>query len=75
MADEFPNVLASGRRNGRLSVWHPADLGSFILDAIVDLAGIDPAAIEWPIPDVKQITFSVSRPSMAPVSPQPKTSS
>ena len=37
---------AGGRRNGRLSGWHPADLGGFILDAIVDRTGIDPAAVE-----------------------------
>lgn len=37
---------AGGRRNGRVSGWHPADLGAEILNALVDRSGIDPAAIE-----------------------------
>ena len=37
---------AGGRRNGRLSGIHPADLGAISLNAIVDRTGIDPAAIE-----------------------------
>ncbi|AXF25536.1 acetyl-CoA C-acyltransferase [Burkholderia pyrrocinia] len=37
---------AGGRRNGRLSGWHPADLASVVLDTLVDDAGIDPAAVE-----------------------------
>jgi len=37
---------AGGRRNGRLSGWHPADLAARILDGLVDRAGIDPAAVE-----------------------------
>jgi acetyl-CoA C-acetyltransferase len=37
---------AAGRRNGRLSGWHPVDLGAVILDALVDQTGIDPAAVE-----------------------------
>ncbi len=37
---------AGGRRNGKLSGWHPADLGASVLDAVVDRSGIDPAAIE-----------------------------
>ena len=37
---------AGGRRNGRLSGVHPADLGATVLNAIVDRTGIDPAAIE-----------------------------
>lgn len=37
---------AGGRRNGRLSGWHPADLAATVLDTLVDDAGIDPAAIE-----------------------------
>ncbi|MDB5584164.1 MAG: acetyl-CoA acetyltransferase [Bradyrhizobium sp.] len=37
---------AGGRRSGRLSGWHPADLGGAILDALVDKTGIDPALIE-----------------------------
>jgi len=38
--------LPGGRRNGRLSTVHPADLAASVLDALVDSAGIDPAAIE-----------------------------
>ncbi|MCD9029739.1 acetyl-CoA C-acetyltransferase [Luteimonas sp. BDR2-5] len=37
---------AGGRRNGKLSGWHPADLAGEVLDALVDRSGIDPAAID-----------------------------
>ena len=37
---------AGGRRGGRLSGWHPADLGAQALNALVDRAGIDPALVE-----------------------------
>lgn len=37
---------AGGRRNGRLSGWHPVDLAARVLDALVDQTGIDPQAIE-----------------------------
>ncbi len=37
---------AGGRRGGRLSLVHPADLGAISLNAIVDRSGIDPVAIE-----------------------------
>lgn len=37
---------AGGRRGGRLSGWHPADLAGKILDALVDRTGIDPALVE-----------------------------
>ena len=37
---------AGGRRNGRLSGWHPADLAAQILDNLVATTGIDPAAVE-----------------------------
>ncbi|MBX3595791.1 acetyl-CoA C-acetyltransferase [Sphingomonas sp.] len=37
---------AGGRRNGRLSGVHPADLGAAVLNALVDRTGIDPAAVE-----------------------------
>jgi acetyl-CoA C-acetyltransferase len=37
---------ATGRRNGRLSGWHPADLAAAVLDALVEQTGIDPAAID-----------------------------
>ena len=35
-----------GRRNGRLSGIHPADLGAHALNALIDRTGIDPAAVE-----------------------------
>ena len=37
---------AGGRRNGKLSGWHPADLGAAVLDAVVARSGIDPAAVD-----------------------------
>ncbi|MGZ5270516.1 MAG: acetyl-CoA C-acetyltransferase [Ramlibacter sp.] len=37
---------AAGRRNGRLSGWHPADLAAEVLDALVERTGVDPAAID-----------------------------
>jgi len=37
---------AGGRRNGKVMGWHPADLGAAVLNDLVDLTGIDPAAIE-----------------------------
>jgi acetyl-CoA C-acetyltransferase len=37
---------AGGRRGGRLAGWHPADMAGAVLDAIVERAGIDPAAID-----------------------------
>jgi acetyl-CoA C-acetyltransferase len=37
---------AGGRRGGRLSGWHPADLAGTILDSVVERAGIDPALVE-----------------------------
>ncbi|PZU12403.1 MAG: acetyl-CoA C-acetyltransferase [Sphingobium sp.] len=37
---------AGGRRNGRLSGTHPADLAGDVLSALVARTGIDPAAIE-----------------------------
>ena len=37
---------AGGRRNGRLSGWHPVDLAARVLDAVVDQTGIDPQAID-----------------------------
>ncbi|AEG49779.1 acetyl-CoA acetyltransferase [Sphingobium chlorophenolicum L-1] len=35
-----------GRRKGALAQVHPADLGAVVLDALVERAGIDPAAID-----------------------------
>lgn len=37
---------AGGRRNGRLSGWHPADLAAQVLDALVGRSGIAPEAID-----------------------------
>ncbi len=37
---------AAGRRNGRLSGWHPVDLGATLLNALVARAGIDPGAVD-----------------------------
>ena len=37
---------AGGRRGGRLAGWHPADLAAQVLNASVERAGIDPAAID-----------------------------
>ena len=37
---------AGGRKGGRLSGWHPADLGAQILNALVDRTKVDPAMID-----------------------------
>ena len=37
---------AGGRRNGRLSGWHPTDLAAQILNALVDRINFDPAMID-----------------------------
>jgi acetyl-CoA C-acetyltransferase len=37
---------AGGRRNGKLSGWHPADLAGEVLNALVQRSRIDPAAID-----------------------------
>lgn len=37
---------AGGRRDGRLSRVHPADLGATVIDAIVDRTGIDPETVD-----------------------------
>ena len=37
---------AGGRRNGRLSGWHPADLAAQVIDALIDRTGADPASVE-----------------------------
>jgi len=37
---------AGARRNGKLAAWHPADLAGTVLDALVERAGVDPAAID-----------------------------
>lgn len=37
---------AGGRKGGRLSGWHPADLAGEVLDALVERAKADPASID-----------------------------
>jgi acetyl-CoA C-acetyltransferase len=37
---------AGGRKGGRLSGWHPADIAGAVLDAVVERAGADPARID-----------------------------
>ena len=37
---------AGAKRNGRLSGIHPAALGGLVLDAVVERAGLDPAAVD-----------------------------
>ncbi len=37
---------AGGRKGGRLSGWHPADLAGSVLDALVERTGVDPAQVE-----------------------------
>ncbi|HZQ27231.1 MAG TPA: steroid 3-ketoacyl-CoA thiolase, partial [Acidimicrobiales bacterium] len=35
-----------GKRNGKLSGWHPSDLAAEVLKALVERNGLDPALIE-----------------------------
>jgi acetyl-CoA acyltransferase len=37
---------AGGKRNGKLSGWHPADLAGEVLKALVERNGVDPALID-----------------------------
>ena len=37
---------AGGKRDGKLSLWHPADLGAKVLDELVHQSGIDTALID-----------------------------
>jgi acetyl-CoA C-acetyltransferase len=37
---------AGGRRNGKLSGWHPVDLAAQVLDALVERSGVDPARVD-----------------------------
>jgi len=37
---------AGGRKGGRLSGWHPADLAASVLDSLVERSGVDPADVE-----------------------------
>src|SRR5947199_6378306 len=37
---------AGGKRNGKRSGWHPADLAAEVLKALVERNGIDPAIVE-----------------------------
>jgi acetyl-CoA C-acetyltransferase/acetyl-CoA acyltransferase len=59
---------AGGRRNGRLSQTHPADLGAVVIDALIDRNKLDPASVDDVIFGcVSQIgpqTFNVARTSI-----------
>jgi acetyl-CoA C-acetyltransferase len=37
---------AGGKKGGRLKDWHPADLGGFMIDALLDRGPVDPQLIE-----------------------------
>jgi acetyl-CoA C-acetyltransferase len=37
---------AGGRRGGRLSGWHPADLAGAVIDALLERSGADPRVVE-----------------------------
>jgi acetyl-CoA C-acetyltransferase len=37
---------AGGRKGGRLSEWHPADLAAHVLDALLERTGTDPQVVE-----------------------------
>lgn len=37
---------AGGRRNGRLSGWHPVDLAARVIDGLLERSGCDPALVE-----------------------------
>ncbi len=37
---------AGGRKGGRLSGWHPADLAGTVLNALIERSGADPAQVE-----------------------------
>jgi acetyl-CoA C-acetyltransferase len=59
---------AGGRRKGRLSQKHPADLGGLVIDALIDRLQLDPAVIDDVIFGcVSQIgaqTFNIARTSV-----------
>ena len=49
MADAFivdAVRTAGGKREGALKDWHPVSMGAAVLDALVERAGVDPAAID-----------------------------
>ncbi|CAN7245078.1 acetyl-CoA C-acetyltransferase [Pseudoduganella sp. LjRoot289] len=37
---------AGGRRNGKLSGWHPVDLAAQVINALLDRSGVDPARVD-----------------------------
>ncbi|MBZ2190279.1 acetyl-CoA C-acyltransferase [Alcanivorax sp. JB21] len=59
---------AGGRRNGRLSRKHPADLGGIVIDALLDRTGVPPEKVDDVIYGcVSQIgpqTFNIARTSI-----------
>ena len=59
---------AGGRRNGRLSRKHPADLGGIVIDALLERTGVPPAEVDDVIYGcVSQVgpqTFNIARTSI-----------
>src|SRR3954470_17304720 len=55
----------TGKRNGGLSGVHPADLSAHVLKALVERAGVDPAAVDdvvWGcVSQVGEQTFDIAR--------------
>ena len=55
----------TGKRNGRLKDWHPADLGAHVLKALEDRNGFDPSAVDDVITgcvmQVGQQAFNIGR--------------
>ena len=45
---------AGGKRDGRLSLWHPADLGAKVLDELVTRLDMDPALVD----DVVSVSYT-----------------
>lgn len=51
---------AGGRRGGRLSGWHPVDMGAAVLDGLLGKVKVDPALIDDVIFGcVGQVTLSL----------------
>jgi acetyl-CoA acetyltransferase len=46
IVDAVRTPLGRGKENGALHGWHPVDLASEALRALVDRSGLDPAAVE-----------------------------
>ncbi len=56
---------AAGRRNGRLSGWHPVDMAAAVLDALIEDTGMDPTAVDdvlmGCVSQVGEQSFNVAR--------------